>query len=234
LLDAASRPYASAGRYARDFAKGKLRYDPVFVALLRRGLLPDEGRLLDLGCGQGLLLSLLLAARRQHSAGRWPQGWPAPPRHLALHGIDAHAGRVNVARRVLGEAAQVEQRDLREHDFPRPCSVVVMLDVLLYLAEGEPERMIRKAAQALEPGGLLLVREPDAAAGLAFRLTRLSAWLDAAVRGRFPEPRCYRTAAQWRAELARHGFAVEAEPMSQGTPFANVLFVARKIAAAPS
>jgi trans-aconitate methyltransferase len=221
-------PYAAAGRYAWLFARGKLRFDPVFIALLRRGLFPDEGSLLDLGCGQGLLLSLLLAARDQYAAGRWPPDWPAPPRRLALHGIDSHADRVQAARRALGSAAQVEQRDLREHDFPRPCSVVVMLDVLLYLADGEQERVIRKAAAALEPGGLLLVREPDAGAGLAFRLTQCSAWFDAATRGRFGERMRCRSAAEWTAELARLGFAVEAEPMSQGMPFANVLFVAKK------
>lgn len=203
----------------------------MFLALLRRGLLPDEGSLLDLGCGQGLLLSLLLAAKEQYAAGRWPPNWPAPPRRLALHGIDSHAGRVQAARRALGRAAQIDERDLREHDFLRPCSVVLMIDVLLFLADGEPERVIRKAAAALEPGGLLVLREADAGAGLAFRLTQCSAWFDAATRGRFRERLHFRSTAHWTAELARQGFAVRAEPMSQGTPFANVLFVARKVSA---
>jgi hypothetical protein len=39
---------------------------------------------------------------------------------------------------------------------------------------------------------------------------------------------CYRSAIQWIAELVERGFAVDAEPMSAGTPFANVLYVARK------
>jgi hypothetical protein len=181
-----------------------------------------------------LLLSLLRAAKEQYAAGRWPPNWPAPPRHLALHGIDSHAGRVQAARRALGGAAQIEQRDLRGHDFVSPCSVVVMIDVLLYLADCEPERVIRKAAAALEPGGLLVLREADAGAGLAFRLTQCSAWFDAAARGRFGERMHCRSAAQWVAQLARQGLAVEAEPMSRGTPFANVLFVARKAAAGPA
>ena len=63
LIDA-----ARGGTPRREGTRGisresKLRFDPVFIALLRRGLFPDEGTLLDLGCGQGLLLSLLLAAR---------------------------------------------------------------------------------------------------------------------------------------------------------------------------
>jgi len=202
----------------------------VFLALLRRGLLPDAGSLLDAGCGQGVLLSLLLAAREQYTAGRWPRDWPPPPRRLALSGIDAHAGRVAVARHALGANAQVEHGDLREHVFARPYSAIVLIDVLLYLDAGEGERVIRNAAAALQPDGLLLLREPDAGAeaGFALRLTRCSSWFDAAMRGRFGQRLHFRSAAQWRAELARQGLAIEAQPMSQGTPFANVLFVAKK------
>jgi hypothetical protein len=34
-----------------NFVRGKLRYDPVYFALLTQGLLPAKGSLLDLGCG---------------------------------------------------------------------------------------------------------------------------------------------------------------------------------------
>jgi SAM-dependent methyltransferase len=231
LFEAATQPYLAAGKHAWHFARGKLRYDPVYFSLLRRGLLPDRGGLLDLGCGQGMLLSLLKAAKEQYAAGRWPLDWPVPPVHLALRGIDSHAGRLRLARRALGASAQVDQRDLRDlRDLDlQPCSAIVMLDVLLYLGEAEQARVIDKAAAALEPGGLLLLREADASAGFAFRMTQWSARLDAAMRGRFGQRLFCRSAARWTAELAGRGFAVDAEPMSQGTPFANVLFVARKV-----
>lgn len=210
------------------FARSKLRFDPVYLALLRHGLLPHEGTLLDLGCGQGVLLSLLRATKERHAAGRWPRDLPPPPDGLALRGIDAHAGRVDIARRALGDSVQVEQGDLRGLEFRGPCSVVTMLDVLLYLPDGEPERLISKVAQALQPGGLLLLREPDAGAGLAFRLTQLGSWFDALTRGKGRAPIHYRSAAHWSAVLASQGLSVEAQPMSRGTPFANVLFVAKK------
>ncbi len=228
LLDAATRPYGGAGHYARHFARGKLRHDPVYFSLLRRGLLPERGRLLDLGCGQGILLSLLKAAKEQYQAGRWPRDWPAPPLNLGLRGIELREDRVQVARRALGGSAQVEVRDLRDLDFP-PCSVIVLLDVLLYLGEAEQGRVIAKAAAALEPGGLLLLREADAGAGFAFRVTQWGERFAGALRGEFGQQLHYHSAAHWLAELAGRRFAVSAEPMSEGTPFANVLFVARKI-----
>lgn len=171
--------------------------------------MPERGTFLDLGCGQGLLLALLREAKPD----------------LSLHGIDAHPRRVDIARRALGDNAVVEQRDLLEAEFPRPCAAVALIDVLLYLPQ--PERVLRAAADALGPGGMLLVREPDASGGLAFQLTRLSARFDAATRGRFGGLR-YRSAAEWHAQLTTLGLSVEARPMSERTPFANVLFVARK------
>jgi len=228
LFEAATRPYIEAGQYAWHFARGKLRHDPVFFSLLRRGLLPDRGSLLDLGCGQGVLLSLLKAAKDQYQAGLWPRGWPAPPLNLGLQGIELHADRVQAARRALGDGAQVDQRDLRDFDF-QPCSVIVLLDVLFYLGEVEQQRLLDNAAGALESGGLLLLRESDAGAGFAFHVTNWSEWIAGALRGEFGQQLHYRSAVQWIAELAGRGFAVGAEPMSDGTPFANVLFVARKV-----
>jgi SAM-dependent methyltransferase len=68
LIDAASAPYRAAGRFAWHFARGKLRGDPVFAALLAQGLLAGRARVLDLGCGQGLLAAWLLAARALEAA----------------------------------------------------------------------------------------------------------------------------------------------------------------------
>ena len=48
-------------RRRRDCAGGKLRGDPVYAALLAQGLLAGRARVLDLGCGQGLLAAWLLA-----------------------------------------------------------------------------------------------------------------------------------------------------------------------------
>jgi SAM-dependent methyltransferase len=228
VFQAATRSYRAAGKYAWCFAWGKLRHDPVFHALLRRGLLPDSGSLIDLGCGQGVLLSLLKAARDLHADGRWPVDWPPPPTRLALRGVDADPGRVQIARRALDGGAQVELSDLCEVDF-QACSVIVMLDVLLYLEEAQQERVLEKATTALRPGGLLLLREPDADASFAFRMTKLSAWLEALTRGKLGTKLHCRSAARWAELLERRGLVVDSAPMSDGTPFCNVLFVARKV-----
>ena len=147
MFDAATRPYLKAGRYAWYYSRGKLRHDPVFFSLLRRGLLPDRGILLDLGCGQGILMSLLEAAKAEYRSGRWPQGWPVPPLNLRLQGIELSGRRVRAARLALGGNIPVIQGDLREVELPQS-SAITILDVLFYLEPGEQQRLRDKAARA--------------------------------------------------------------------------------------
>ena len=228
LFEATTRPYVDAGRYAWHYARGKLRHDPVFFSLLRLGLLPDRGSLLDLGCGQGILLSLLKAAKVQHQAGVWPRDWPAPPLNLASRGIELSERRVRAANLALGGSASVTQGDLRDLELPQS-SVIVMLDVLLYLEKAAQQRLLDKAARAVAAGGLLLVRETDAGGGFAFAMSRWGERFAAMLRGDFMQREHYRSAVEWTEELESRGFSMDVEPMSAGTPFANFLFVARKV-----
>lgn len=227
LIEAAARPYRPAGVSAWQRARGKLRFDPVYFSLLKRGLLPNEGTLLDLGCGQGILLALIAAARSQFRSGNWPAGWQTPPASLHLEGIERRSDRVAVGRTALGTEARIDQRDIRSAGFS-PCSALVILDVLLYLSEDEQLGVLERAVRALETDGVLILREADAAAGLSFKVTAWSECLMGAVEGRSPPHLRYRRAADWISVLEGLGMKVRAEPMSAGTPFANVLFVAKR------
>ena len=227
LADAAARPYIPTGTYPWHFARGKLRRDPVFRHLLGQRLIPDSGRLLDLGCGYGVLMALLLAARACHVRGDWPTRWPAPPLNLDLRGLELRQDRAQAAQQALQGRARVDQGDIRHTELP-PSAVIVILDVLLYLDNGEQRAVLARAVHALQPGGVLLLREADAAAGWSFQVTRWSARLADLRQGGLRRALHYRSAAHWTVLLQGLGLAVRAQPMSAGTPFSNVLFVARK------
>jgi len=212
LVEAASEPYRAAGRFAWHFARGKLRGDPAFHHLLQARLIPENARLLDLGCGQGLLAALLAAA--------------GAPRLAAYRGVELMARDVARAHRALGADCGVRQGDIRDADFGA-ADAVVILDVLHYMRREDQDAVLRRVRDALAPGGVLLLRVGDAAAGWPFRLSNWVDWTVAFVRGHGATRFHCRSVAQWRSALAALGFAVQAEPMSRGTPFANVLLLAR-------
>jgi SAM-dependent methyltransferase len=212
LVEAASAPYRAAGRFAWHFARGKLGGDPVFRHLLQARLIPENARLLDLGCGQGLLASLLAAA--------------GAPRLAAYRGLELMARDVARAQRALGPECGVRLGDIRGAEFGA-ADAVVILDVLHYLRPQDQDAVLRRVRAALAPGGVLLLRVGDAAAGLAFRLGNWVDWTVVLARGHGATRFHSRSVAQWRSALEALDFTVQAEPMSRGTPFANVLLCAR-------
>jgi len=227
LVDEATERYRDAGRYAWHFAKGKLGRDPVFHFLLEQGVLPRRGRLLDLGCGQGVLISLLQVASQRLASGGWPADWPPPPDELEMRGVELRADRVKSARLALGGEIMITQGDVRDVDLP-PSSAIAILDVLLYLDTDEQRALLERCARALEGGGVLLLREADAAGGAAFVVTHWAERIACWVRGQFKQRLLYRTGADWTALLTSLGFSVSVQPMSTGTPFSNVLFIATR------
>lgn len=211
LLDRASARYRPAGRYAWHFARGKLRLDPVFRHLVEAGLVPAGARVLDLGCGQGLLGSLLQAA--------------GPVRYTGVELQARDAGRARVA---LGTSsgAEIVCGDVRTQAFP-VSDTVVLLDVLHYLPPAAQEAVLARACAALAPGGRLLLRVGDAEARRGYAFGR---WVDRVVSGlrRGAPPVQGRPVPDWIDRLRALGLQVEARPMSQGTLFANVLLVAQR------
>jgi len=225
LVKAASDPYQRAGRFAWHFARGKLRWDPVFSHLLARGVIAPRTRLLDIGCGQGLLASLLAAAAQAARDGRWPSDWAEAPVDVRVSGIEVRERDVVRARHALGDGIDIVCADMRTASFPA-VDAVVILDVLHYVGIADQDALLARVRAVLPIGGKLVLRIGDAAVRRGFAA---SAWVDRFVklaRGQGFDRSAGRTLAAWQARLADLGFAVTSEPMHAGTPFANMLLVA--------
>ena len=226
LVNLASQPYRAAGRFAYHFARGKLGSDPMFPGLLERGLIPDNARILDLGCGQGLLAAWLLAARQSYAAGEWPADWAAPGQPADIRGVDLLSSDITRAQTALGAPARFEQGDMRHVDFGH-ADVVVSMDVLHYVDIPAQDEVLRRVRAALPANGLFITRVGDADAGLAFKLSN---WVDRTVaffRGNSLPSTHGRPLREWRQALESLGFHVEATDMNGSLPFANVMLIAR-------
>ncbi len=226
LWKAADR-YLVAGVTPWEFARQKLTSDPVYFDVLRRNVLPERGRLLDAGCGQGLLLSTLATARAWRHEGRWPAEWPVPP-ELTLHGVELQPRLVRLARLALGADASVEEGDVC-HSIAGQWDAIALVDVLHMLKRPDQEAVLSTVSAALAPGGVLLIREASAGASWRFAMVYLTNRTKAILQGRWRQPLTFRSSRAWCSALEGLGLTVDASDASHGTPFRNVLIVGRKV-----
>jgi len=225
MVGIAAGQYRAAGHTAYYFARSKLQHDPAFEMLLAHGLIADGARVLDLGCGQGLLAAWLDAARQCHAAGDWPAAWPDPPRVAELRGIERNPREVARARSALGARMVIVSGDIAEVAFG-VADQIVLIDVLHYLDGQAQSQVLRRARTALPDSGRLLLRVGDASAGAGYRCSQ---WVDRgvlALRG-YPGARLHGHALpQWLALLAEAGFAARALPAARQASFDNVMIIA--------
>ena len=217
-LGAADR-YVDGSFTAWEFARGKLRADPVYRAALTAARLPSGGTLVDFGCGQGLMLTLLIEAAEAWSTGDWSA--PPPPMFDRLVGVEPRPNVVRLARLASGDAAEIHAIDGREFVFP-PSTAVLCFDVLHMMPLDDQARLLTRMRDALVPEGVLLVREADAASPRFWRV-RVGNRAKALVTGAWRQPLCFRRADEWTALFVATGFVVERVAGESGA-FGNVLF----------
>ncbi len=227
-----ARRYLEAGVLHWEFVRGKLRYDPLYRDVLTSGVLPGDGVLRDLGCGRGILLALIQVSAESYARGEWLCEGSPPPHNLVLSGVERHTGLASIARKATGDRARIDVEDL-ERLTVAPAQVILLLDVLHYLAASDQESLIRRASAALAPGGVMLIREPDAGRPVRFLVTRLSERLCSVLRREAGRRLHYRTAAAWCALLSTQGLVAKAKTSWGSTPFANVLIRCERPLAQP-
>jgi uncharacterized protein (DUF2062 family)/2-polyprenyl-3-methyl-5-hydroxy-6-metoxy-1,4-benzoquinol methylase len=206
-----------------EAARFALVHDPVYFQLLEEPVFAEARRILDLGCGRGIAAALAASA---------PDGF-APDRSYL--GVDVSERHVRAAREALHDVPGVSfvSTDLRDFDAP-PADLVLLVDVLRYLAPPSQDALLRRLGRALPPGATLLVREVDGGAGARFRWTATLETLAALLPGRLHDRRGYRRASDLRNALVAAGFDVRDRTTLRSSSRALILLEAvRRPAAVP-
>jgi cyclopropane fatty-acyl-phospholipid synthase-like methyltransferase len=170
--------------------------------------LPDDGIVLDIGCGFGLF-SLYYAA--------------TGPRRV-VHGIDSSVGRIAVARRAaarLGLANAIyETGDARHFKGDGEVSAVYMLDIVHHVPPASVPPLLRALRRSLPVGGRLLVKDVDDRPAPK----RWFTWvLDKAMS---PTTPVHYWSSEALAEALRDaGFEVHRHSMVDLLPYPHVLYV---------
>ena len=203
--------YAAAGRIVQGYVRGKLRRDPVHGDVLALAAAEPFGAVLDLGCGRGQLAIALLAAGLASSVRGCDRATPA-------------LGQARAAG--SGLAFDAFAADLADPPPLGDADTVLLVDVLYQLEPAAQERLLSRIAQAARR--LVLIRTVDPAQGWRSVVT-----LGFEQVSRFVSPHSGLHVrppplARIAAPLGAAGFSVTVAPCWRGTPFANVLVMARR------
>ena len=137
-----NRLYRYQGVFVEQFARWKMKLDPMFESLDQ--VVPRTGIVLDLGCGYGLVTHWL----SQYTDTR------------TLLGVDFDEDKIRVAQRTAPDHPRIkfELRDLLAWEYPA-CDTVLLMDVLHYWSPEKQQLILNQARQALRPGGRLVLRD---------------------------------------------------------------------------
>lgn len=225
LVHAASDRFVTSSITAWEFARGKLRGDPLYRAVVAGGLLPSGGTLIDVGCGSGLTLAMLAEASARWRDGTWPARWPPPPIFDRLVGLELRPHAAGIAHAALGPDAEIRIADACD-GIADASRVVLLCDVLHMIPTEGQARILAAAAASVRRahGGVILVREADAGGGWRFASVRFGNRLKALAFGHWGQRFYFRTVDGWLALFADQGLSAATVPNGDGTPFASVLF----------
>jgi len=114
--------------------------------------LPEEGKIFDLGCGEGVISKYL-----------------ANNKTRIVIGIDSNRERLSKEKT---KNLSFENADIRKASF-KGSSGVVVSDVLHHLNLKDQKTLLAKIAKELKKGGVLVIKEIDKSEFLRSRLSRL-------------------------------------------------------------
>jgi 2-polyprenyl-3-methyl-5-hydroxy-6-metoxy-1,4-benzoquinol methylase len=202
--------------YAAEGFTGPYSRIRFWLAPLRQlnRLVPKQGRIIDLGCGEGILTNYLAVAE----PGR--EVW----------GVELNEGRVKFADRGLPNArfthANVLKQDLE------PADAIVMSHMMHHLGSyNEQLVLIKRCYDLLRPGGKLIVAEVDRQKSFKY----VVGWLNDVIcvpilfEGTLYNPRIFhRSRQEWNRIFQEFGFTVDSIEIPGGGPFPDILIAATK------
>jgi len=175
-------------------------------------LLPDEGRILDIGCGFGLFAAYF--------------GQTQPGRRIV--GVDPNERRIAMAERVcekIGlEGHTFVAGDARRVDLRGSFAGAYVLDVMHHIPRPDQLALLERLRDLLEPRGVLVIKDITTEPAFGLEFTRL---LDRLMVG-WEEPLAYRHHREWGELLTSLGFHVRMVRVPDLLPYPHVVIAATK------
>lgn len=175
-------------------------------------LLPDEGRILDIGCGFGLFAAYF--------------GQTQPERRIV--GVDPNERRVQMARRVADAVGLPNHTfvagDARDVSLGGSFAGAYVLDVMHHIPEADQRPLLERLRDLLAPRGVLVIKDITTEPTFGLEFTRL---LDRVMVG-WDDPLKYRHHREWGQMLTELGFHVRMVRVPDVLPYPHVVIAATK------
>lgn len=176
-------------------------------------LIPQQASITNLGCGYGTLDYMLAML--------------SPDRTILA--IDYDENKIEVAQHGFLENDRVHfvQADITKYELPKS-DVFVMCDVLHYMDAENQRQMIRKCTEALNEGGLIVIRDANSSNVKKQRITNLSEFFSIRILGfnKKQHDVCYISAQQMHTFANECGMSVESFDNDKYT--SNTIFLLKK------
>jgi 1-acyl-sn-glycerol-3-phosphate acyltransferase len=178
-------------------------------------LLPREGRIYDLGCGYGFASYML--------------HWSAMGRRIT--GVDYDADKIATAQalHLRDEGVNFESADLREYQL-EPANAILITDVLHYMLPQEQEDLLLRCVNALQPAGVLIVRDGVVELKERQKTTALTEVFSTKLLGFNKTTNDLHFLSQRRMEAFAAEQNMSIEVLDEAKFTSNLIFVLRKLA----
>ena len=170
---------------------------------------PTKGTIIDVGCGYGLLSNLLALT--------------SPKRYVI--GVDLSLKRIRAAQKTIASRKNIKflLKDIEDLQLPE-CDAMVMTDFLHHLPYKLQEKLLIGWHQKLTRGGLLLIEEHDMRPWWKYLGSLI---VDHGLN--LGQRIFFRNSTEYKNLLAGIGFQVETRLVDKGLPFADVLYLCRRV-----
>lgn len=190
----------------------KIRFwDAPFIEVEK--LIPREGKILDLGCGEGIFTNYLALSSRKRK----------------IIGVELDKARIKEADKGLKNAIFINV-DATKKELPN-VDTVIMFHLLHHLTSyREQEELIKDVAKKITAGGKLIIVEVE----IEFSYKYFLAWItDHFIVPWLFEKRLYspvylRNSSSWKQLVESMGFSCTIKKAEKGKPFSHVILVCIK------
>lgn len=180
---------------------------------------PPAGRVLEVGCGHGLVAASLAL----ESADREVVGFDIDPDKIRDAGVIAERVRAGGGRLevTVGDGAGALPAG--------PWDAIVIVDVIYLLAPERQEQLLAACADGLAPGGVLVLKDNDQRPRLKYAFARFEEVVATkVVRITAGSDLHWRSAEAWAGLMERSGLATTIRRVDKRYPYPHVIIVGRR------